>query len=216
MKFFTASFIFVCLVFQMTTQAQEDWRLRKDQNGIKVFSRKPKGVKFDEIKVESEYEGRISQLAAVLYDIGKQYQWVYKTAKSELLKEVSPGDVFFYTEIECPWPFDNRDLVVHMIMTQNASTKVMNIEAKSADKYLPEKRKKVRIKYSRASWIVTPLNNHRFKVEYHLQIDPGEGAPAWLLNLFSTDGPYESFRNLKDRLKLPQYQHARFPTLVDY
>ncbi|MCW3090109.1 MAG: lipid-binding domain protein [Ferruginibacter sp.] len=216
MRFLTSSIIFIlCLFFQLTAVGQEDWILKKDKNGIKVYSRKVKNAKFNEIKVECEFEGRLSQLAAVLFDVNKQYQWVYKTAKSQLLKEISPADVFFYSEIECPWPFDNRDLVVRMILTQNAATKVMTIEAKNVDKFIPDKRNMVRIKYSRANWTVTPLNNHRFKVDYRLQIDPGEGAPAWLLNLFSTDGPYESFRNLKERIKLPQYQHAKFPFVVD-
>src|SRR5450432_3205276 len=139
MKFASHIFLLVCMLLQHPEKYQEDWTLRKDKNGIKVFSRKTNNSKFDELKVECVFEGRISQLAAVLFDVNNQYQWVYKTIKSQLLKQINAGDVFFYTEIDSPWPFDNRDLVIHMNMIQNPGNKVMTIEAKNVNGYLPEK-----------------------------------------------------------------------------
>jgi START domain len=200
---------------QISAKCQEDWTMRKEKNGIKVFSRKTKNFKLDELKVECVFEGRISQLAAVVFDVNKQYQWVYKTTRSQLLKKINAADVFFYSEIECPWPIDNRDLVVHMRMVQHPGNKVMTIEANSVNDYLPEKRDIVRIKYSRATWTVTPLSNKQFKVDYRIQIDLGEGVPAWIVNLFSINGPYESFMNLKKKIKLPQYVNSKFPFLLD-
>ncbi|MEP7142126.1 MAG: START domain-containing protein [Ferruginibacter sp.] len=215
MKFISFILVMVCMLLQISVKCQEDWTLRKDKNGIKVFSRKTKNFKINELKVECLFEGRLSQLAAVLFDVNKQYQWVYKTTKSQLLKQISEADVFFYTEIECPWPYDNRDLVVHMNMKQNPGNKVMTIEAKNVNEYLPEKKDIVRVKYSNATWTVTPINTRQFRIDYRIQIDLGDGVPAWLLNLFSTNGPYESFSNLKEKIKLPQYAHSKFPFLLD-
>lgn len=204
-----------CLLFQTTAQCQEDWKLKKDKNGIKVYSRKTPNFKFDELKVDCIFEGKISQLAAVILDVNNQYQWVYKTAKSELLKQVTNADLFYYSEIECPWPFHNRDLIARMTITQNTSTKILSIVAKSVDNYLPSKKNLVRVKYSNALWTITPLNNAQFKVEYKIQIDPGDGVPAWILNMFATNGPYESFKNLKDKIMLPAYAAAKFPFIKD-
>jgi len=204
-----------CLLLQTTAQCQEDWKLKKDKNGIKVYSRKTPNFKFDELKVDCIFEGKISQLAAVILDVNNQYQWVYKTAKSELLKQVTNADLFYYSEIECPWPFHNRDLIARMTITQNTSTKILSIVAKSVDNYLPSKKNLVRVKYSNALWTITPLNNAQFKVEYKIQIDPGDGVPAWILNMFATNGPYESFKNLKDKIMLPAYAAAKFPFIKD-
>jgi hypothetical protein len=215
MKFSSFILALGCMLLQIPVKCQDDWTIRKDKNGIKVSSRKVKNYKFDELKVECVFEGRISQLASVLYDVNKQYQWVYKTTKSQLLKELSTSDVFFYTEIECPWPFDNRDLVVHMQMKQDPGNKVLTIEAKNVNDYLPEKKGIVRVKYSSAVWTVTPLNSHQFKIDYRIQIDLGDGVPAWLINLFSVNGPYDSFSNLKEKIKQPQYAHAKYPALLD-
>lgn len=204
-----------CLLLQTTAQCQEDWKLKKDKNGIKVYSRKTPNFKFDELKVDCIFEGKISQLAAVILDVKNQYQWVYKTAKSELLKQVTNADLIYYSEIECPWPFHNRDLIARMTITQNTSTKILSIVAKSVDNYLPSKKNLVRVKYSNALWTITPLNNAQFKVEYKIQIDPGDGVPAWILNMFATNGPYESFKNLKDKIMLPAYAAAKFPFIKD-
>ncbi len=207
--------VLICLLLQTTAQCQEDWKLKKDKNGIKVYSRKTPNFKFDELKVDCIFEGKMSQLAAVILDVNNQYQWVYKTAKSELLKQVTDADLFYYSEIECPWPFDNRDLIARMTITQNTSTKILSIVAKSVDDYLPHKKNLVRVKYSSALWTITPLSNVQFKVEYKIQIDPGDGVPAWILNMFATNGPYESFKNLKDKIMLPAYAAAKFPFITD-
>ena len=215
MKFGPVILFFTCLLLANTAKSQENWTLRKDKNGIKVFSRPTKNFKFEELKVECEIDGRISQLAALLLDVSKQYQWAYKTIKSQLLKQVSIADVFFYTEIEVPWPYENRDMVVHMMMRQNPVSKVLTVEAKNTDNYLPVKKDIVRLKYSSAVWTVTPISNKKFKIDYRLQLDIGDNVPAWLANLFSVSGPYESFNNLKEKIKLPVYAQATFPFITD-
>jgi len=214
MKFSTI-LISICLLYQQPVESQEDWTLKKDKNGIKVFARKNKGFKFNELKVETVFEGKISQLAAVIFDVNNQKNWVYKTAKSELLKTVTATDLFYYTEIEVPWPLNNRDMAVRMTVQQNPQTKVMTIVAKNVDDYLPAKKDKVRIKYSNATWIATPVNSSQYKVEYRIQLDPGDDVPVWILNLFSTAGPYESFINLKKIIKQPPYAQIKFPSIID-
>lgn len=215
MKFASFLLLLSSMLFRISAKSQEDWNLTKDKDGIKVYTRKTENFKFDELKVECEFEGRISQLAAVLLDVNNHYQWVYKTAKSQLLKTLSATDLFFYTEVECPWPIANRDLVVHMSLVQNLQNKVMTVEAENVNDYLPDKDNIVRMKYSRVTWTVTPLNNKQFKVDYRIQIDPGGSVPAWILNLFASKGPYETFMKLKEEMKLPQYEQAKFPFLLD-
>jgi hypothetical protein len=124
---FCSILILLCLLFQTSVKSQNEWALKKDKNGIKVFSKKSDKFKFDQLKVECVLDGRISQLAAVLLDVNNHYQWVYKTSKSQLLKEESASQELYYSEIDCPWPFENRDLVIRMSIVQNTFTKVMTI-----------------------------------------------------------------------------------------
>ncbi|GAA4310475.1 hypothetical protein GCM10023149_05170 [Mucilaginibacter gynuensis] len=56
--------------------------------------------------------------------------------------------------------------------------------------------------------MITPLKNGQIKVEYSLHVDPGGALPAWLVNMFATDGPMKIFRNLKLQLQKPAYKNA--------
>jgi len=192
----------------------EDWVLKKDKDGIRVFTRKTPNSKFDELKVESEMEGRLSAIAAVLLDINNHCKWAYKTIKSHVIKSSDSTDIFFYTEIECPWPFENRDVVVHMNLMQNVGNKMMTVVAQSVNGYMPEKDNKVRMKYSRVTWMITPVDGH-LKINYTVQVDPGGAIPAWLLNTFASKGPFESFIQLRKEIKLPQYANAKFLFIKD-
>ncbi len=165
--------------------------------------------------MECEFDGRVSQLVAVLLDVNKHYEWVYKTTKSQFLKKITDTDIFFYTEIQAPWPFENRDLIVHMKMLQN-SNKIITIEANNVNDFMPDKKHIVRVRYSRANWIITPLNNKKFKIEYRVQIDPGDGVPAWILNLFIANGPYDTFLKLKEQIQRPPYLNAKFSFIADW
>ncbi|PWT76282.1 MAG: hypothetical protein C5B59_07005 [Bacteroidetes bacterium] len=202
-------------VILYTSDKNEDWILKKDKDGIKVFTRKTSNFKFDELKVECDMEGRLSAFAAVLLDINNHPKWAYKTIKSQVIKSSDSTDIFFYTEIECPWPFENRDVVVHMNLMQNIENKTMTIIAQSENGYLPEKENIVRMKYSKVTWMVTPIDNGHLKIFYKVQIDPGGNVPAWLLNAFASKGPFESFMQLRKEIKMPQYGSAKFSFLKD-
>ncbi len=207
--------LFTAIFFQPAVKGQEAWNLRKDKNGIKVFSRNAAGFKFNELRVESLFEGRISQMGAVVLDANSQKEWAYKTIKSEILKRNSESDLIYYAEVEAPWPFSNRDFVLHLNVQQNPQSKMITINVEIVNDLLPEKKYIVRIKYFSATWVITPVNSHQFKLDYRIQVDPGANIPAWLANLFSTNAPYESFMHLKERIKLPQYENAHPSFIVD-
>jgi hypothetical protein len=203
------------ILCSMKGKSQENWVLKKDKNGIQVFTRKAADIQFDELKVECTLDGRVSQLAAVVLDINNHTKWVYKSTSCYLVKATSATDLFFYNVTECPWPLDNRDAVVHLTLSQDAKTKIMTIEVKNVDGLLPVKQNLVRVKYSNVVWKVEPLSDRSMHVEYTIRVDPGGSIPAWVVNLFATKGPYETFMRLREMVKSGQYANAKFPFLMD-
>lgn len=94
MTFRSLFIFFICLIVQFSVKSQ-DWVLKKDKEGIRVFTRKTTNFKFDELKVECEMEGSLSAMAAVLLDVKNHPQWVYKTVGCQLLKSPAATDIFF-------------------------------------------------------------------------------------------------------------------------
>ena len=207
--------ILMALVCQLTVKSQQSWNLKKDKNGIKIFTRKTDSSTIDELKVECTIEGTLSQLAAVILDMNSHTDWVYKSSKCYLLKQNSPTDLLFYNETECPWPLNNRDLVAHLTLTQDPTNKTMIIEARDVDGYLPVRKDIVRTKHSYVRWKVIPIDDKNLQIEYTIQVDPAGSIPSWILNLFASKGPYETFMKLKEIVKRPQYQKNKVPFILD-
>ena len=191
-------------------QAQDEWTFKTEKDGIKVYTGNASDGKFKPVKVECIFNATASQLVAVLLDIKNYAQWAYHTRSATLLKQPVPNELFYYGEISVPWPMHNRDFVAHITVTQDPSTKVVTVEAPAAPGIVPEKEGLVRI-HSKGKWIITPVDGKGINVVYFLQLDPGGGAPALLVNMFSAEGPLNSFKNLKQQIQKPAYKNAVLP-----
>ena len=210
-------FIIIIILFWSPAllHAQDDWKLKTNREGIAIYTRLFPGSRFKAIKVDVELDATLSQLVAVLLDVKTGVEWVYSTKSCVLLKQVSPSELYYYSEVSVPWPADNRDFIAQLRAVQDTHTKVVTIYGPVYPDYLPEKKGIVRVRHSEGKWVITPTGRNHVKVEYTLRADPGGDLPAWLVNMFVTKGPYESFKKLKEQLKKPVYVNARLPFIVD-
>jgi hypothetical protein len=154
-------------------------------------------------------------MVAVLLDVNAGVDWIYATKSSTLLKRVSPAELYYYSEVNLPWPFSNRDFIAHLKVRQDSATRVVTVDGPTVADYLPEKKDIVRVARSEGKWVITPVGQGRIRVVYTLRMDPGGDISAWLFNLFATKGPMESFGNLKQQLKKPAYAQVRLPFIVE-
>lgn len=212
----TIFFTFILFgVFSLPGRGQDDWKLKTDKDGINIFTRTFPDSKFKAIKVEVELDATLSQMVAVVLDVNTGAQWVYSTKSSVLLKQVSPSELYYYSEVSIPWPAANRDFIAELRAVQDSHSRVVTIYGPVFPDYLPVKKDIVRVRRSEGKWIISPLAKGRIKVEYTLRVDPGGDLPAWLVNLFVTKGPFESFKKLKEQLRKPEYVNAKLPFITD-
>lgn len=195
--------------------AQTDWKLKSESDGIKVYTSIVTNSKFKAIKVECELNATASQLVKVLLDVKNCPEWLYHTKLCTLVKQVSPAELYYYSEISIPWPVQNRDFVAHLTVSQHPETKVITIEGPAVNGMVPLKDGIVRVRLSKGLWVITPLKKNLLKVVYTLQLDPGGNLPAWLVNLFAAEGPMKSFQGLKSQIKKPIYQNAELGFIKD-
>lgn len=197
--------------YLVSAQAQTNWQFRGEKEKIKTYNADVPNSKIKALKLETTFQAPLNQLVAVLLDIKSSPEWAYKTKSATVLKQVSPTEVYYYTELSMPWPVANRDFVGHLTATQNPNTKVVTIDGPVVPDYVPKKKDLVRIEKSVGKWVLTPINDHETKVEYSLQVDPGGGAPAWLVNTFASEGPTQSLKNLRAQLKKPDHKNTPLP-----
>lgn len=199
----------------IVARAQTAWELKKDDEGIKVYTGSIPNSNIKAVKVTCILNASLSGLTALLLDSKAHEQWVYNTKTSYLVKQLSASSQLYYSEISMPWPLTNRDVVVEMNISQTPGTNVMYVSANAVAQYVPLNKNKVRVTMSKVSWTVTPIGNNQLSVVYIGQADPGGDIPAWLANSFSTKGPFETFKKLKELIASPAYTHAQYVFIKD-
>jgi hypothetical protein len=193
--------LFITLSFAHSFSGPGVWIVTKEQDGIKMYGRHSEYSKFDDIKVETDFTGNAAQLISILEDIPKYTEWAYATKSSVLIKKINSNEFIYYSEIAVPWPAADRDFYAYCKIIPDHNSRSFKFIAESIKDYAPEKKNIVRIPLSKGSWNITTVSDKLIHVEYTLELDPGGTVPAWLLNLFSTKGPMETFANLKQKMK---------------
>lgn len=205
MQKFTLLFIFALITAPVI--AQHKWKLIADEEQIRIYSSAVPDSKIKAIKVDCVVDASLAQMAALVMDVEAGTQWVYKTKSCTLVKKLSPNDLYYHSEISLPWPLDNRDFVAHLVAKQNPLTGVVTIDGPVVAGIVPVKKNVVRVKDSKGRWVLTPVQG-KVRIEYTLHTDPGGYVPAWAVNAFAAEGPMETFKSMKQQLKLPKYTNA--------
>ncbi len=187
--------------------AQSKWKLIAEEDQIRIYSSAVPDSKIKAIKVDCIVDASVAEMTALILDVEAGTEWVYKTKSCKLVKKVSPTDLYYHSEISLPWPLDNRDFVAHLVARRDPATGVVTVDGPVVSGMVPEKRNVVRVMDSKGRWVLTPLAG-KTKIEYMLHTDPGGYLPAWAVNAFAAEGPMETFKSMKQQLKLPKYRNA--------
>lgn len=210
-------FILLVLFFRSFSQekAQEKWHLKKDEQGIKVYTRHAENSRLKELKSEFQIKTSLSSIVSLLCDFEAYPEWVYRCETSYALKKISNFEYLQYQTVKAPWPAEDRDIVMHKKLTQDPVTKVIVQRVNGMPDFIPRKDKHVRVTLFKAVWVITPLKNGMVNLEYQLLVDPGGNVPTWMVNLAVVDGPFDTEVKMKNLLMTEKYQKAKLPFIKE-
>jgi ribosome-associated toxin RatA of RatAB toxin-antitoxin module len=209
--------LLLCVLLRAGVGFSQDngWKLSVVKDDIRIYTRPVLNSKIKAIKVECNLPVHPAQLVAAIMDIDASEQWVYHSKSARIIKRVSPAELYYYSEVAVPWPAENREYVSHIMVSQNAKTKVTTIDAPCVTGMVSPKANIVRITHSIGKWTINPYENNAIKVSYELEVDPAGSVPAWLVNLFATQGPMETFQHLKIHLARREYKDVKLSFIED-
>jgi START domain len=181
--------------------SQSDCDLKRDKDGIKVYTCKSDSSNFRSLVAEFDLKNTsLKTLEDFLWDVDNYVNWQYNMLEASLIKEITDNDMIYRSEIDAPWPVENRELLVKFSVIRNpVPDEVMFLINSIAYDY-QVRENVVRVPYSSASWQVKKDGNS-LHIKYMMNIDPGGYVPSWLVNLAMAEGPYVSFRNLKKMIE---------------
>jgi len=179
----------------------QDCALKKDADGILVYTCKSENERFKSLKASFTIKHTtLEELETFLRKVDRYTTWQYNMISAKLLKTVSEDAMIVRTEIDAPWPVENRELIVEYSFSRQSSSKKLKVVTKTVAFEYPASDEVVRVPFSHAEWDVTAVGD-ALQVSYTMRIDPGGSVPAWLINMAMADGPHESFTKLKKLLE---------------
>lgn len=190
--------IYQLILLLLFTSVQEDWVLKKDEDGIRVFTRKVESTELKEFRAEMVIDGDMEQLYNVIMDFNNYNQWKPECISSKFLKE-TPDTITGYFLIDVPWPADNRDCITTCVVERSENS--IRIDYFAEPDFAPQERKTVRIPVFKGFWLLEKTEEGKLKVVQQALLDPGGIVPSWVANLTIIDSPHKSFRNLRELVK---------------
>jgi hypothetical protein len=188
-------FIFSSLVFY----GQSAWKLRKNLNGISVYTRKPANSDFAEFRASTVVDANVEKILKIILNSSMDSQWVDRVKYSKIISK-NKNTHISYEQTELPIGFKNRDIVLQNTLIRKKNGSVLIKMEAVPDKY-PHQDKFVRIRNAYGYWLLQPKDANRTYVTYQFFSDPQAGFPSWIVNLFIVDGPINTLSNLKKIVK---------------
>lgn len=176
------------------------WDLKKEENGIQVFTANAGSGGRKYIKVSAMLTGSLDKVEAIFLDIPRQKNWVYGTRQSSLVQKMSNDQLLYYNETSLPWPVSPRDIAIFMKLKEDPSRHTLTVQQEGRPAAVPVHKGIVRVPHLAGTWQFHEEGKGQLRTEYLLDIDPGGSLPVWLVNLFITKGPYKTFVNLQKLL----------------
>jgi hypothetical protein len=188
------------LILGLAQAQAAQWRLVKDEAGIRVYLQQIPGSSFQAFRGVTRIRTDMPRLLALQDDVRAACAWIHACSEQRLLKH--EGNLSWaYSRFHTPWPVQPRDSILQVTTTRDADGRVTRVLHGVAD-YLPQQQGFVRVSKVEGFWSLTPLEGE-IEVVYQVHSEPGGSVPAWLANSFVVDAPFNTLRGLRQLAEQP-------------
>ncbi len=180
--------------------AENPWQLRKDEDGIRVSTRKVDGSPILEFKSEMTVDTPQDKVVHFYEQVNRYPEWFYQCSAARVLEEKPGGEQIIYYAMHMPWPVSNRDSVYKRTRSTGPGGDVIVKLSAEPDAY-PKQPGKVRVPYLKTEWHFKPLPAGRTEIAFQQHCDSGGHLPAALVNSLSVNMPFKTFQKMRELLK---------------
>ncbi|MCG8701779.1 MAG: hypothetical protein MI922_27245 [Bacteroidales bacterium] len=196
-RFYSALIIFLFFIHSLGI-CQSKWELRKNENGIKVYTRSVPGIDIQEFKAISDVNvDNIHQIVDKLIDIATYPSWMSNCSSATLIQKNGKIPEIVHMTTDIPWPLNDRDIVFdYNVVTYNDS--LFTVKLSPSKKTVPLVDEVIRITNAKGGWKLIKKDTGTVTVIYQFYGEPGGYIPSWVVNMFIVDGPFTTLTNLKE------------------
>ena len=174
----------------------EGWDLKKDKNGIKIYTQLFPESSFKAFKAITVMEGIDRDgLMKILMDVD-QYDRIFPSLEEATVIEKEGNYQLQYMQYDAPWPVSDRDGYYEQEIKIEGKKKILYIKCAPGD--FPEDPDYIRMVKGHGYWSLEDAGLDRVKIIYEFRPDPAGLIPAWLANSVVVNNPYETLMNLRE------------------
>ncbi|MEZ4924255.1 MAG: START domain-containing protein [Crocinitomicaceae bacterium] len=187
------------LVVASTGFTHGKWVLEKNANGVQVFTRENDNSSIKEFKAVATVFADRLDIARCVSRVTDYPNWFPDCGESRIIDIISPTKRKTYYKVDLPWPATDRYCYMIMHVETDDAKKETTIHFNDTDG--EEVDGCVRMANADGFWRITTLDDKRTKVIYQFISDPAGALPAWIINMFIVDNPYDALMALKKKLE---------------
>ena len=186
-----------------------EWQLKRDRDGIQVYTRKVEGSAFRAVRGVTVLEDtRLSSLVALVRDAEACPRWGDRCARSAIHEQQSDTVAQVYTLNDMPWPVADRDVLAQVNWSQDPKTLAVQMKSSATVGILEANKGVVRLTEALASWFFTPVGHGNVEVVTEAHLNPGGPLPGWVTNMLLVDAPFKTLVNMRAVVTDEKYKVA--------
>ena len=197
------------LIVCSNTAIAQDWKLKKDDDGIRVYTKKTTSP-YDMFKVEMTCDCNMDGLIYLFKDEDGVPLWMERVEEFKIIENPEENKWSSWSAIDMPWPLEDRDLISDMWMDEVDGGIKINMTSQ------PEKVKKKdeynRIVTSQGFWFFKKMENGLVRVIGEFFTIP-QGIPAWIVNNFLVETPYLTALHIREMMTEEPYRSVKLDYL---
>lgn len=199
-----ASLIFFFMMASFSSFAGEnEWQLKKNKNGIKVYAKEKADMRFYMYKVVTKIPVKPEVVYRQVVDFRENLKYMELVDSIKFLDHQKDRLYRNYMHFNMPWPVKNREMVMEMSVTKDEQG--IYLESDDLPEALPKNRDAIRMEDFKEKWSIQKgKNQDKSKITVTGWVDPGGSIPAWVVDLFNADTPFRYVSGIIQELRKDQ------------
>jgi hypothetical protein len=163
--------------------SETEWKYLFTRDGIEVYRKNLPEAAACAFKGVGAVDAGADVVGSVLQDITAYPQWVARCRESVVLKEINPDTKVFYSVIDTPMPFKDRDMILSNTKVYRPAEGQIEINFDIfSQEILPPREQYCRVSRFSSKYVIEPLGPDRTRVTFVFSGDPGGNIPVTIAN----------------------------------
>lgn len=207
-------FVFFLVFVSLSIMLAQDgeWEFKKEEEGIKAYTRSKEGIKFNEYLVTTTIKSSLSQVLALMKDFSVHAD-IFPNTEDHKVYLDEPGQYITYTRLDIPFPARDRDIVFDNRLSYDPDQKILKISVTCIPERYETDKSLIRITYCEGAWEFKDIGNGLLEVRNNMIVDPGGMAPAFIVNAKTIDDPIKTLISMKAHIDNERYKGHKFDLL---